>query len=402
MPIQHRRRRSSQGEQGGGGRLKLLAQSILSGVGVNPSPEKKSRNALGERRRTLVVDRRFQVPPHGNLSFSTFNKVENPPTQESLPVNVRVGIVLVHLQEQLPKYCQLLQEPTFANSQEACQVLAKAIARSLPSSNESPKNESPHSSDSPRSTPSPSRSPLRSLFARDSSAPETLDSALPLQREWERYTMPLQLLAAAEALYANLHHAQDSYLASQLEGLYRWLLDNLALVKETLCDSVGTTTSSQDDHRSKLLQEMAQKIAPIFLALAGLAKQRCRLIQYQSTLWETGGRKQFGLMAEAMENMGKNWAKEWSLKSGPVTSDLVESLSNELAIWKHLLETASYLEKCRYVLIMTVGGGCLFVLCTFPQLLYCEVLSFHESNISSSNRRCAYHPSWHTKSTRCG
>ena len=183
-----------------------------------------------------------------------------------------------------------------------------------------------------------------------------MDSALALEREWERYTMPLQLLATAEALYANLHHAHHhnntGYLQSQLEGLYRWLLDDLTLVKETLCDSVlGSKPATPNDHRLLFLQETAQKISPILLVLASLAKQRCRLIQYQSTLWETGGRKQFGLMAEAMDNMGKNWSNEWSLLkiNNSVVSGLVESLSNELAIWKHLLETASYMEKCRYV-----------------------------------------------------
>lgn len=396
MPLQRpfHRPTYSQGEQRGGGKLKSWAQSILSGVGVATSPDKKARSSLiSERRRSIVPDRHFQVPQHGNFSFSTYNKVESPPTQESLPANVRAGIVLVHLQEQLPKYCQLLQEPTFTNAQEACQLLAKAIARSLPSSNGSPKNGSPHSSSSPGDGPSPGRSPLRSFFGgRDTSPPtkkNMLDSAAALEREWERYTMPLQLLATAEALYANLHHAQDSYLASaSLEGLYRWLLDDLALVKETLCDSVGTTTANQDDLRSQFLQETAQKLAPVFLLLASLAKQRCRLIQYQSTLWETGGRKQFGLMAEAMENMGKNWTNEWGLKGGPITSGLVESLSNELAIWKHLLETASYLEKCRYVILGTLGALALF--CSSRN--FCTARYFLYMRVFSSNRRCAYHP----------
>ncbi|CAJ1959167.1 unnamed protein product [Cylindrotheca closterium] len=397
MPVQRPRRgqRGGNGDGGGAhGRLKLWAQSILEGVGVSsPSPRKVSQR---DRRRSLLAERQrqFQVPPpHGNLSFSSShhhhrhnsktNKVENinhnSPTQQdsSIPANVRVGIVLVHLQEHLPEYCQLLQEPTFVNCQEACQVLAKAIAKSMPSSihagGGSPKNNngSPHSASSPsRSTPSPSRSPLRSLFGsgRDSSPPTRsliVDSALALEREWERYTMPLQLLAASEALYANLHHAQDVYMANHLEGLYRWLADDLTLVKETLCDSVlatrgGAAASATSNskasptyhHRRKFLQQTAQRIAPILLLLAAMAKQRSRLIQYQATIWDNNNKKQFGLLGEALENLGKAWNNEWStnvkISDVPETSSLVESLSNELTIWKHLLETANYLEKCRF------------------------------------------------------
>jgi len=406
-------RRSS----GGGGPLKLWAQSILSGVGVTtPSPTKKKKptTSLSERRRTLVAERQrhFQVPPtRGNLSFSANNnanaakhqQIESPPDRrDNLPANVRVGIVLAHLQEHLPKYCELLQEPTFVNCQEACQDLAKAIARSMPTSTGSPKantntttagaaggsSSSPHSTSSPISTPSPSRSPLLSLFgaasARLESSPPTrnfiMDSAMALEREWERYTMPLQLLAAAEALYANLHHAQDAYLANQLEGLYRWISDDLTLVKETLCDSVVTRNNSTaaggsapgnpssasssppnyNDHRRKFLQETAQTIGPILLLLASMAKQRYRLIQYQATIWDNnnannnannanGNKKQFGLLGEAFDKLGKSWTNEAAKSSGPVANSLVESLSNELAIWKHLLETANYLEKCRFM-----------------------------------------------------
>jgi hypothetical protein len=157
--------------------------------------------------------------------------------------------------------------------------------------------------------------------------------------------MPLFLLAGAEALYASLGHAQDSFVAAQLRGLYHRIINDVNLVRETLCDPFLIDQHPEQKFAPTLAMyhERASTVAATLHAIVNMAQIRCRLIQFQSTLWESKKPK-FGELMRLMDTVLITVPSE---EDSSFAQPIVTAFRKEVEAWKYLMETAHSLERCR-------------------------------------------------------
>jgi hypothetical protein len=309
-----------------GSGVRSWAKQILAGVSGTPSP----------------MNAPVQFHPTSETPFL------KPPLRRT-PV---LTLALLKLEEQLSTYCRYLAEPSLEHVAAACDLLSRTIATASPvTSSErgspaflgSPQNSSPRAILSP-----PTRSPLRSFFGSSSSQVQSLTSsgsALALEGEWERFAMPLFLLAGAEALYASLGHAQDPFVAAQLRGLYHRIINDANLVRETLCDPFLIDQHPEQKFAPTLAMyyERASTVSATLNAIVSMAQIRCRLIQFQSTLWESK-KPNFGEFMSLMDTILLTVPSE---EDSSFAQPIVKTLRKEVEAWKYLMETAHSLERCR-------------------------------------------------------
>ena len=307
---------------------------------TNPLPFRKTASSISRRRRTPVLT-----------------------------------LALLKLDEQLTTYCERLKDPSWSNVEAACDLLSRTIATASPTttSSGSPATPSSHHSlvvvGSPQSPRSPtllglspsssSRSPIRNWLTRGSessttSPPTTVStSAMALEGEWEKFIIPLFLLAGAEAIYASLGHAQNTHIATQLKELYQHIINELNQIREILCDPFLEQQQQHDDKQQLLQQqqppilamyyERAVSVANTLHALVNIAQTRCRLIPMQSIMWESSFSIQFGDLNRLLENTILPSIEMENSKATP----MIQALKEETEAWKHLTETAYSLERCR-------------------------------------------------------
>ena len=235
-------------------------------------------------------------------------------------------IVLMKIDQLLPRYCQHLSDPTHANATLACTLLDSVMTTTMTSTTDDATthntNINTNNSAHPEATTPikrwltlPQRSPLSSAF---------LTPAIVLENEWETYASPFLLLAAAEVLYSNhLEHLQPpsrstttttttkppdrkiedrsevSKVTSLLE-LYERIDQDLRYVQEILCEpflrSADPTTTSlslpqlpsgtipqpqQDYH----YHHAAVSVSDSIRVLSVIVSIRCQMISFQSLIF---------------------------------------------------------------------------------------------------------------------
>lgn len=279
---------------------------------------------------------------------SSETRYQKPPPLRRTPVLI---LALLKLDKQLSTYCSYIADPSLENVAAACDLLSRTIATASPqtgSERGSPASLGSPKSSSPLLLQSPSRSTIGSFFGNSGSPPphQATSSALALEEEWERFTMPLFLLGGAEALYGSLGHAQDSFIASQLHGLYQRIINDINLVRETLCDPFTIGGQSSQELLSSTLMMYYERAISVALTLHGIvnvAQMRCRLIQFQSTLWESKKPK-FGEWIRLLETIRVSVPAE---DESSFAEPIVRAFRKEVEAWKFLMETAHSLERCR-------------------------------------------------------
>lgn len=238
---------------------------------------------------------------------------------------------LLRLNENLPQYCLYLSDPSVANARAAAGILDASTTSSNSSSNSS----------------SPATSP-KSLFRRSS-----------LEGEWDTYTSPLLLLTGAEAFYGQME------LTPQLKQLYQTIKAELTVVRERLCDPWLDAPPSRS-------QQAANSMALALNALDSFLTIRCQSVDLQMRLFSEGPSS---LLLQAFRELLPTNTVDYGC-----TSPLFSSLMKEIKAWIALLETASYLERCRYV--HTSHDAVMLYL----HAIYCEGL--FSSVRESSNQSC--------------
>jgi hypothetical protein len=183
-----------------------------------------------------------------------------------------LSMSLLKLNEILPAYCRALVDPAQGPA-KACSMLDSSLATatswspsSSPSARRSGENETKamerrrekllSNGSSPTSgsflqwlAPPTSTAQTSSSFlsARaTSSSPPSSNSAMAMEGEWESYTAPFFLLAAADILYFDMNHCfhrqeeastpDSPQEAAALSKLYRRIINDILRVKEVLCD----------------------------------------------------------------------------------------------------------------------------------------------------------------------
>ena len=253
-------------------------------------------------------------------------------------------LALLKLEENLLQYCRHLQNPSFENASAACALLDSSVATASPISSD--KGGSPRGFvGSPASRMSSPRSPIRSWLTGSGDSPLSpiSSSATALEGEWEKFIVPFFLLAGAETVYASLGHANDTAVAQNLSSLYQRIIEDLKLVRTTLCDPFLAAGASDEAFASFYSEyyERATSLSSSLRALAVLAQSRCRLIQIQSILWDTP-RPKFGDFSRLFHDMLPNLPPRNALLALP----MLEALEREVNAWKFLCETCHSLETC--------------------------------------------------------
>jgi hypothetical protein len=227
-------------------------------------------------------------------------------------------------------------------------------------------------------------------------------SASLLIGEWEKIVTPLFLLAGAEAVYADLGHAHDPAISRNLIGLYQRITKDLDLVRETLCDpflaaattttTTATTSSGEEEDASttdpttdpkhsprpssssnslKKYYKKAKSLAISLHTLTTLTRARVQLIQFHAILWEQQQQQQQQDVSNQNHPPRRpDFAElvrtypEWLPTLLPASDDNADAgqgaraapvrtaLEREVKAWRHLMETAYSVERCRYVFII--------------------------------------------------
>jgi hypothetical protein len=168
-----------------------------------------------------------------------------------------------------------------------------------------------------------------------------------------KFTMPLLLLAGAEALFASMLHIQNSTdgVDEVLQGLYQRIIKDLFFVKETLCHPFLMTGEKEENIISgttssalKLYKERALSVAKTLGSLQHLAEIRCRLIPLHVSLFREHnfGELQIFLQEKVLPSLS-------STEASPPNKALsiLNALKQQVEGWKYLMETAHWLERCR-------------------------------------------------------
>ena len=277
-------------------------------------------------------------------------------------------LALLRLEEQLPKFCQHLADPSADNVHAACSLIDSTVATASPSYGSpsgykvSPSSQHSHS---------PTRSPIRSWLIGSSGSPTNMNpittSARALESEWERFVLPLFLLAGAEFIYSSLGHSCDATAAQNLSNLYEKITIEINLVREVLCDPLLASEESNHAPNLALYYERASSLSTSLHALAALAQIRSQLIQFQSRMWASGLDPDFEMQALLFHELLPNLPTE-AASAVP----MIKELEKEVQCWKYLMKTTAALEQCRYFLL----GHSLLV--TLSRTMRCFRL-FHES-----------------------
>jgi hypothetical protein len=255
-------------------------------------------------------------------------------------------LALLKLDEQMFMYCRLLADPSLENARQACFLLDSSVATASPSS--SPRTPS----SSPMSSPNASnRSPIRNWLTGGGTgeSPPNANvstSALALEGEWEKFVMPLFLLAGAEAIYAGLGHAEVQ-VASNLFGLYQRIAKDLQLVRETLCDPflhLQAHEHSAETPALAIYYERASSLHTSLICLTTLCSLRCQLLTLEKSLWDASPKPNFKELSRLFQERLPDVPRE-AARASPMRN----ALEREIQAWKCLMDTASSLEQCRYV-----------------------------------------------------
>jgi hypothetical protein len=291
-------------------------------------------------------------------------------------------LALLKLDENLGKFCQLLEDPTYENVQEACAILDSSVA-TAGAGNRSPHNHqddfpptsTPPTSDSPMS--SPSLSPIASWFIGSYAAePSPTSSAVALEGEWEKFSISLVIFAGLEGIYASLAHAESSDLAKNLTRLYEKMAVDIQLVRETLCDpflpslvpppvldplhpdNVQQEPRAPPTTKNSRLSQYKEKAARLAMSLdiiRNICTCRCRLIEQQKILWSSPDSINTGdaatVIAQSilpLTNIPEyEFNTEFSIDKVHATG-ILRNVAQEAEAWCHLMEMASAIEQARY------------------------------------------------------
>lgn len=348
----------------------------------------------GEKSRTkmMLPERSGSVPTYSAISTSHRNTAKSAegspsdlfPSQQRRTVTAIVRptpvltLAMLKLDEYLPNFCECLKEPTFGNAKKAVQLLDTVIAGS-PSgrSFSTPRNSPAPMTGSPGSIKSsPSRSPIASWFIGSSHQTESGSnqsngpmSTMALEGEWDTFVNPLNLFAGLEAIYASLAHASpDRVVAHNLFRLYQQAKEDLNHLRGILCDPfLPASTAETDDSTSTPLdagtkpsaasslatlnsyREKASAVGMSLDAIQSICQCRCQLIRHQLTLWNTTDSLDFDDAASLFQTI----LPPIPADRASYASTIVDSTVAELEAWFRLMDLASSLCKCRYVLLQS-------------------------------------------------
>jgi hypothetical protein len=240
-------------------------------------------------------------------------------------------LFLLRLNDKMPQYCLLLSDPCLANVRAAAGILdASTISGTSNSS-------------SPAST-----SPTNRTFFRNNN---NNNSSSLVEGEWDTYTSPLLLLTGAEALYGQMQ------VNNRLKSLYQTIQTELTIVKERLCDP---WLAASQQSRS---QQAATSLGQALDGLDSFLNIRCQLVVLQMRLFSEGP-------SASLSETCRELLLPASTADYRSMSPMLTSLVKEIKAWIAVLETASHLEKCRYVLF------CLETVVVLCCMLYCEDLFY--------------------------
>lgn len=301
--------------------------------------------------------------PFGMSSFAAHSPTHSPsqsrlrkrPTVRRTPV---LTLALLKLDENLREFCQLLQDPTYENVQKACGILESSVATASSLLDHAGNHVSVEVS--PTRT-SPSLSPLTSWFtgASHPSTSSPTSSAVALEGEWEKFSNPLIVFAGLEGIYASLLHAESSELARSLSKLYERTIEDLSVVRETLCDPFLPSSLSEDENplasvdasidgsgSNKLLsyRENAIKVASSLDAIKSTCQCRRKMLWQQRELWSSADSVNLH-DASTMYQSLLPLVKEIDTTShaNPISTNL----THEVEAWYHLMEMALSIEQLR-------------------------------------------------------
>jgi len=327
-----------------GNGMRSWAKSWLSGTGIaSPATSPHDRDRIGAESDFDIDERRTISPPLAKRQL------------RRAPV---LTLALLRLEEQLPTFCEHLADPSPENIYAACALIDSTVATASPGNHGSPSGFV-GSPSSPRS--SPSRSPIRNWLSGSSGSPTNANSvsssAMALEGEWERFVLPLFLLAGAESIYASLGHSSDSRVARNLSTLYQRITKDLNLVREVLCDPL---IASEGDRfvapTLTLYYERASSLAKSLQALATFTQIRSQLILFHSRMWHSP-KPDFGEQALLFHDLLPNLPRE-----GASAMPMLKELEAEVLCWKYLMKTTAALEQCRFaetILSAQKTKGCL-------------------------------------------
>jgi hypothetical protein len=288
-------------------------------------------------------------------------------------------LALLKLDEQMSTYCRLLADPSLENSQQACSLLDSSVATASPASSPRCPSTSPMSP-SNASHRSPIRNWLTGGGTGESPSNASVSiSALALEGEWEKFAMPLFLLAGAEAIYAGLGHAQVQ-VASNLFGLYQRIAQDLQVARETLCDPFLHLRPHEHSAATPALAmyyERASSLHTSLTCLMTLCSLRCQLLTLEKSLWDASPKPNFKELSRLFKELLSDVPRE-AAQASPMRN----ALEREIQVWQCLMDTASSLEQCRYVPFCCFSSN--------PAILYCETLLLSDKR-NFSNRTCEDH-----------
>lgn len=332
----------------------------------------------------------YSFSPNNSPSPSRLRK--QPPSRRTTPV---LTLALLKLDENLGKFCELLEDPTYDHVQKACAILdstvATANAGNQSTNNQNgrddfPPSNTPPNAESPRT--SPSISPIASWLIggpyHQAAEMSPTSSAVALEGEFEKFCSPLIVFASSEGIYSSLGHAESSDLARNLTRLYERIAVDIQLVRETLCDPFLPNTeiasppflnplhNSSKNHNinntkknsalpgksSKLLayKEIAARLATSLDIIRNICICRCKLIEQQKILWSS---PDFIDTAEAASFIAQTILPLLQMPKYDVTSDtsaasvqvhaarLFKNLAQEAEAWFYLMEMTRSIEQAR-------------------------------------------------------
>lgn len=275
-----------------------------------------------------------------------------PTTKRHLLSSLRpsnLTLFLLHLDQVMPRVCNLLSTNSLKDCQEAARILDSSFCTQQQYEQYSPASSASNNSSSPRSPKFFGKlSPKRSNEDQHSAA---------LHGEWETHVSPLLLLAGAQALYGQLE------CSSNLVELYKTIARDLCIVKERLCDpwlSLGEQETPETPSPKSAAHQAATSMARIFDGLQAYIQVKCLLAGMQTQLLRpkrqaecflTKGQSLLETCRTILSTMPSN-----NDDYGPAMECMFASLRQEIKAWMALLQCAIYLQQCRYVSIACVSS----------------------------------------------
>ncbi|KAG7366461.1 hypothetical protein IV203_029131 [Nitzschia inconspicua] len=269
-------------------------------------------------------------------------------------------LALLKLDKNLNGFCEFLQDPTYENVRKACEILhtyvSIAIATSIPTDRHAERHPSP------MAAMSPTLSPLTSWFTGGSNplAASPSSSAAALEGEWEKFSNPLIVFAGLEGIYASLLHAESSELARNLSKLYERTIDDLIVVRETLCDPFLPSESESETLSSSMAifedesspaplssyREIATRVASSLDTIMNVCHCRRKLIWQHKELWSS---KDSIILSEAAATFQSLLPLVKATDPAGHAYPILTNLCKEVEIWYYLMEMFISVEQIRFL-----------------------------------------------------